>query len=451
MTRTGWPSWVAASTVAVVLHAGAIVPLHTLISMPAETAQVSFSLATSDTFTPMPVAEADVAAAQLIPAPETSDRVTEQAPPDPATASQQSPEIGERKVSDADKLEDSNASSILFATEPPQGAATSLDMPFGEVHGDVGFAQEASPSAGVYANLPTGSAQSSNGEQSPEIKSTSVGERVQQSALASEEAGEAGAVTSQAATSSGSETVGEQVAGPEAAVSEQGDNADDQDRLALVVRPGARPPEPEQVPADLSQVIAGFPGGQCFHAVPADFAGKQPRVTSYAALDATLDAFESHMKSSYVGTVEMQRRSIQSLQCAAIEFAHRTAMPLQPAFLIELEQSLVSDGGEVLGRIQGVAATRLYVLLVDDEGMAQDVTRYAVASPGGAVLNMPVHVKGEGKVKPQLLLAIASDKSLTMLDAMKPQPLATILPLVKGEIAASKARLQVAVTDFEVR
>ncbi len=451
MTRTGFPSWVAAGTVAVVLHAGAIVPLHTLISIPTETAQVSFSLVTSDTFTPMLVAEADVATVQLSAVSEASDKVTEQAPPDLATASQQSPEIGERNASDTDKLEDSNASSILSATEPPQGAATSLDMPFGEVHGDVGLAQEASPSAGVYANLPTGSAQSSNGEQSQEIKSTNVGERVQQSALASKETGEAGAVTSQAATSSGSEMVGEQVSGPETVLSEQGNPVSDQDRLALLVRPDARPPEPQQGPADVSKVIAGFPGGQCFHAVPASFGGRPPLITSYAATDATLDAFESHIKSSNMGAVELQRRSIQSLQCAAIEFAHRTAMPLQTAFSIELEQSLVSDGGEVSGRISGLSATWLYLLLVDDEGMAQDVSRYAAASPGGAVLNIPVHVKGQGKVKPQLLLAIASNKSLTLLDGMKPQSLAAILPLVKGEIAASKASLEVAVTDFAVR
>jgi hypothetical protein len=227
-------------------------------------------------------------------------------------------------------------------------------------------------------------------------------------------------------------------------------------KLALVVPrqslpSGEPPPKPPARDAlGVEEAVRGYAGGSCFLAIPRqDLAGSWT-VTSYGTEQGELDAFDRHVKALVGTPVLLARRPLQQAQCQAVEFASIFAKTAPRGFEFNLDQSRLGDGGNLSGLISGTTKQWIYVLLIDDDGMAQDVSKFAVAQGNGIRIAFPVHVKGEGKARAQLLFAIASDRPLAMLAIPAPRPLAELLPLVRGEIAAAKAQVEVAVADFEV-
>ena len=107
-------------------------------------------------------------------------------------------------------------------------------------------------------------------------------------------------------------------------------------------------------------------------------------------------------------------------------------------------------GDRLSATISGFTKEWIYILLVDDEGMAQDISKFASQSGSDIRLEVPVHVRGDGRAKTQLLFAVSSDRPLSLLDMQKPQPLQQLMPMLRGQIVASKAQVEMAVADFEV-
>lgn len=225
-------------------------------------------------------------------------------------------------------------------------------------------------------------------------------------------------------------------------------------QLALVV-PKQQPVTPQRqtkppLTTNFVGLIQGFRSEGCFLAIPEQDQASFWTVRSYGAEPSSFDHLAEHLQENGVTDVHQAKHTIQNIQCGAIDFAKSFAFKTTPGFKITLRQNQIQDGSDLNALISGFDKQWLYVTLVDDDGIATDVSRYAKAEGSDVLLTMPVHVQKAGKFRNQLLLAISSDHALTTLDFPEPTPLTQVLPLVKGNIIATKADISIAITDFSV-
>ena len=216
-----------------------------------------------------------------------------------------------------------------------------------------------------------------------------------------------------------------------------------------VVQRLPEPDEPKNI--DVLGVVKGFHGGDCFLARPTQDQTNAWTVRTYAANPSLFEDMTSRLQQSGAVDVRQIKRSIQDLQCGALAFAKYFSEESQTKFKIELQESQVSNGADINATISGFDKKWLYITLIDDDGFATDLSAFAKADAEGVKLTMPVRVKGAGRHKNQLLLAVSSDRPLTMLDIPEPRLFAEISPLIKGLIVASNAKVSTAIADFSVR
>ena len=206
---------------------------------------------------------------------------------------------------------------------------------------------------------------------------------------------------------------------------------------------------PENI--DVLGLVKDFHGGDCFLALPTQDQANTWTVLTYAANPSLFEDMTNRLQQSGTIDVRQVKRSIQDLQCGVVAFAKYFSKEGQTKFKIELQESQVSNGADVNATIEGFDKKWLYITLIDDDGFAADLSTFAKAEGGNVKLTMPVRIKGAGRHKNQLLLAVSSDQPLMMLDIPEPRLFSEILPLIRGLIVASNANVSVAIADFSVR
>lgn len=215
--------------------------------------------------------------------------------------------------------------------------------------------------------------------------------------------------------------------------------------------PSESQPQPKPLAAaNIARVVANFGAPPCFLAVPKPAGNDGWSVQSYSDAPAVFDDFAAYLKTRLPQSVVLDRRALQSGQCAAVDFVNAFGAAAPGEFSFTVEQRRLGNGGRLAATISGYRGPQLYVLLVDDDGVVQDISKFASVAAGTAKLDVPVNLKGGGQAKTQLLFAIAASRPLSLLDHVSPTPLARLLPLLRGEIRASKAAIEIAVADFTV-
>ena len=313
--------------------------------------------------------------------------------------------------------------------------------------------QSATASTEVVIAAPESTGSSSEAESQPVANATPVlsieaSPASQAAPVFGETSGNDGAAPVQAEVTESAAPVTETV------VAEQSDNEvqDSGEKLALATPIVQQPiPQPQRPAAiDVARAVSEFSGGTCFLAVARQDAPERWNVTSYGAATPVLDAFATHLKTQVPVAVSLNRRSLQTAQCAAIDFANGIVVKAPAAFVFETDSRQLTDGDQLTATISGITKKWTYILLVDDEGMALEISKFASRSDSGIRLEVPVHVRGDGRARTQLLFAISSDHELSLLEMQQPQPLRQLMPMLRGQIVASKALVEIAVADFEV-
>jgi hypothetical protein len=233
--------------------------------------------------------------------------------------------------------------------------------------------------------------------------------------------------------------------------SDLGADPQSRSRLALVLpKPDVPLQHPEGQPRDVVATVRGFDGGACFLAVPEKGQTEVWRIRAYGVEPFTISQFTSYMIEQGESDVPLSQRQVVREQCNALDFAREFPSASEGGLRLVFDRDRLADGAELAGQVTGIAWQWVYVTLVDDDGMAQDVSRYVSMSGDVAKVRMPVHVTGGGRARTQLVIVVSSDKPLSLLNIAEPQPLARILGLVGGQISASGANVEVAVADFQI-
>ena len=156
--------------------------------------------------------------------------------------------------------------------------------------------------------------------------------------------------------------------------------------------------------------------------------GVRIEVAPFQQLDREFTAANGFEAKITVGKVE-------KAQCPAVDMLARIgARERGNAPRIELARDTVRLGDILTGTLEAGPARYLDLILVRDDGTVQSMLPY-VKTKSPITFGMPVYC-APGASKPQLLVAVSSDKPLPALDLTKPAPADKLFAALQKEISA---------------
>ncbi|WP_341485683.1 hypothetical protein [Thioclava sp. GXIMD4215] len=142
------------------------------------------------------------------------------------------------------------------------------------------------------------------------------------------------------------------------------------------------------------------------------------------------------------------RRLVDPRQCAALDFVAHS--PNYPATRlgVSLEASTTASGGWLRGGVRGTSGRYVVLMLVDTNGVVQDLQRFSLFGENRADFAVPVTRVGPARDTSYLVLALASDEPLAALRGKLGHLAKDVMPLAEAAMTPGTA---LAITSFDLR
>jgi hypothetical protein len=109
---------------------------------------------------------------------------------------------------------------------------------------------------------------------------------------------------------------------------------------------------------------------------------------------------------------------ITAEQCPALDLVRLAAPDGRPPPRLRLQNYEVGPGQPLLGTISGLERRRVYLVLVDNDGLAHRLETKVDANGDSASFSVPLTADASSIGPMQMLLAIVSDKPIPALDTL---------------------------------
>ncbi|KRA53063.1 hypothetical protein ASD80_13795 [Devosia sp. Root635] len=172
------------------------------------------------------------------------------------------------------------------------------------------------------------------------------------------------------------------------------------------------PPEPDGIPTAnaLDRFVAGYDGGTCFAA--SVVRGETPMLAAFARDMVDSVALQLALGEAFTETVDIDGYRVDSRQCGALAFVSRLQQAAATPMALALASQSMADGAHVTGTLAAPPGQRVYLFVVDDEGLVSDSGAYLAGQGPGTTFSVPVHLTGDSQARIQLLIAVSTDAVL---------------------------------------
>lgn len=145
----------------------------------------------------------------------------------------------------------------------------------------------------------------------------------------------------------------------------------------------------------------------CLAALPQTIGGEEVMLTVLGADDRDI----SNLFRDVTGEVEvpMTERSVLlgARQCPAVDFVRSSATYPALPLVLRLQASEVASDDRLIGQIEGAGDNQTTLLLIDDNGVVQDLRRFTLQAGDVIRFDVPVYRVGGDRDTSQLLMAVA--------------------------------------------
>ena len=166
----------------------------------------------------------------------------------------------------------------------------------------------------------------------------------------------------------------------------------------------------------LIERVRTVPGDSCLVALPRRVGANGTGLALFSAEDgAMLDFAAALLTEDGDDDIQQTRTLVDERQCAALSFLNQA--PEYPATRIgmRLDAGGVISGDRLTGMVSGLSGSFM-LLLVDINGVVQDVTRFVARSGSLARFEIPMTRVGPGREAAQLLVALTAEGDLSALE-----------------------------------
>ena len=213
--------------------------------------------------------------------------------------------------------------------------------------------------------------------------------------------------------------------------------------------PPATPPSPAELEfRELVQQIRGRLADPCLVALPRRAPEGSPLVALVSDDEAAILRLRSDVLEPSAIPLDATSFLIDARQCPAINFAR--AQPTYPAFrlALTLTQAEIQSGESLTGVIENTGGRYTTLLLIDDNGVVQDLRRFISFTGGRAIFDVPMTRNAPARDTGQILLAIATDGRPATVDTLAGNLAEAFFPPLEDEIGTAAA---IALRPFYVR
>lgn len=188
-------------------------------------------------------------------------------------------------------------------------------------------------------------------------------------------------------------------------------------------------------------------GDRCLVALPQS-GGDTPRVILVSDQDRTMTTFRRDVLSDPALPVDVTNILVDPRQCAAVEFARGRAAYPQFRVNLQLRSRDVASGERLIGNVGNVAGRYLSLLLIDDNGVVQDLRRFTRFVGSTAEFDIPVTRDGSARDTSQLLIVMTTDGPPKTLGNLSGRLAEDFFGPLEAELGS---RGQIAILPFYVR
>jgi hypothetical protein len=212
------------------------------------------------------------------------------------------------------------------------------------------------------------------------------------------------------------------------------------------------PPAPSFTSADVRAHVAGFDGGNCFFAFPAQVGDGRVEVIGYGNQRRPFDALRDGFAQRFGFEAAIEMRAVTDDQCAVVDALDDLNIRGGDSFAIDLNRGVVRSGSSLSGTISGLGKRHLGLLMLDNFGFVHNLRNYATVDEANGTATFEINglsTANPMEFQPQLVLSIASDEPLRALDLEGAAPASQVLPALLEEVAAKPGGLATAVGYFK--
>lgn len=179
--------------------------------------------------------------------------------------------------------------------------------------------------------------------------------------------------------------------------------------------------------------IGAHDAGPCFFARFEDNDTDGRRFVGMGDDRASFQRFADDYKRVFQRDPEVRAELVTAGQCPVVEIMKQASASAAPPPRLTLDSVAVGKGQPLSGAIVDLAKRALVLLAIGDDGRAVKV-RTQIAEDGlSASFNLGMRGDADSFGKPQLLVAIVSDRPLAGLDAFRAGPSAELVRKIEGQ------------------
>ncbi|MFK7836781.1 MAG: serine/threonine protein kinase [Sulfitobacter sp.] len=199
---------------------------------------------------------------------------------------------------------------------------------------------------------------------------------------------------------------------------------------------------------DLLRRIRSAVVDPCLIALPRRDGESGVGLAMVASNDRTMANFSDAVLTAEDEDIRQTRVLVDERQCSALNFVRQNIDYPATRLGVRLDSTEVPSGGRLTGVLRGTAGRYVTLLLIDNNGVVQDLQRFMSFSGNFARFDVPVTRAGQPRDTKQVLLAIATRRPAPVLRNRAGRLAQDVFAGLEGEVATQGA---LAVTTFDVR
>ena len=159
------------------------------------------------------------------------------------------------------------------------------------------------------------------------------------------------------------------------------------------------------------------PADPCLIALPRRDGAEAVGLALIAAEDGAMTRFSEALLRTGDSTIRQTRALVDARQCPALDFLRALGDYPATRLGLSLQSDEVPSGGQLSGLINGVGGRYLLLLLIDNNGVVQDLQRFVTFAGNIAKFDVPVTRDGAARDTSQILLALVTDRPAAQIRA----------------------------------
>lgn len=206
--------------------------------------------------------------------------------------------------------------------------------------------------------------------------------------------------------------------------------------------------------ADRIAWLEAYRGDPCFYVAASSISGAEMSMQGLGQSEAPFHKMIADYAARFGSEGDMTVQLIRPSQCAVTDFLSALHRSTARAPTLSLGSFKLANQQPLTGEVEPGEGAFTYLLLVDDDGIVHDATRFIEPQSARSAFTIPMALKpgteASGGGVPALLIAVSVPNRVKAIDAGAGKTASELLPAILSELGTGKASAGAAARYFVI-